>query len=70
VQVNPIGLEHIGWRYYIVWLCVLVSNFTIIFLFYPEVSQSSQRGESPIEHDVMTRITDQKSQLRRSYAII
>lgn len=36
--VNPIGLAAIGWRYYIVWMCVLVSNFTIIFLFYPEVS--------------------------------
>ena len=35
--VNPIGLDAIGWRYYIVWLCVLVSNFTIIFFFYPEV---------------------------------
>ena len=40
--VNPIGLAAIEWRYYIVWLCVLVSNFTIIWLFYPEVSPSRQ----------------------------
>lgn len=36
--VNPIGIEEIGWKYYIVWCVVLVSNFVIIYLFFPEVS--------------------------------
>jgi MFS family permease len=39
--VNPIGIEHIGWKYYIVWCVVLVSNFVIIYLFFPEVSLHS-----------------------------
>jgi Sugar (and other) transporter len=34
--VNPIALDAIAWKYYIVWCCVLVSNFIIIYLFYPE----------------------------------
>lgn len=34
--VNPIALAAIGWRYYIVWTCVLASNFTIIYFFFPE----------------------------------
>lgn len=38
---NPIGLEAIGWKYYIVWCCVLVSNFTIIYFFYPETKKLS-----------------------------
>ncbi|KAJ5297030.1 uncharacterized protein N7443_007923 [Penicillium atrosanguineum] len=33
---NPVGLGAIGWKYYIVWCCVLVSNFTIVYFFYPE----------------------------------
>ncbi|KAJ5928336.1 hypothetical protein N7466_007292 [Penicillium verhagenii] len=38
---NPVGLAAIGWKYYIVWCCVLVSNFTIIFFFYPETKNLS-----------------------------
>ena len=34
--VNPIALEHIKWKYYIVWCCVLVTNFFTIYFFYPE----------------------------------
>jgi sugar porter (SP) family MFS transporter len=34
--VNPIALKAIGWKYYIVWCCMLVSNFLIIYFFYPE----------------------------------
>lgn len=38
---NPIALAAIGWKYYIVWCCVLVSNFLVIFFFYPETSNLS-----------------------------
>jgi hypothetical protein len=36
--VNPVGLDAIGWKYYIVWCCLLVSHFTIVYFVYPEVS--------------------------------
>ena len=38
---NPIALAAIGWKYYIVWCCVLISNFCIIFFFYPETKSLS-----------------------------
>ena len=38
---NPVGLAAIGWKYYIVWCCVLVSNFTLIYFFYPETKNLS-----------------------------
>ncbi|ERS95779.1 hypothetical protein HMPREF1624_07854 [Sporothrix schenckii ATCC 58251] len=38
---NPVGLAAIGWRYYIVWCAVLVSNFVIVFFFYPETKNLS-----------------------------
>lgn len=39
--VNPIGLTAIKWKYYIVWCCVLVSNFLIGYFFYPETKNLS-----------------------------
>jgi sugar porter (SP) family MFS transporter len=39
--VNPIGLEAIAWKYYIVWCCVLISNFLIIYFFFPETKNLS-----------------------------
>jgi sugar porter (SP) family MFS transporter len=39
--VNPIALAAIKWKYYIVWCCVLISNFLIIFFFYPETKKLS-----------------------------
>lgn len=39
--VNPIALASIKWKYYIVWCCVLICNFLIIFFFYPETKNLS-----------------------------
>lgn len=38
---NPIALSAIGWKYYIVWCCMLISNFTVIYFFYPETKNLS-----------------------------
>lgn len=35
--VNPIGLDAIGYKYYILWICLVVSHFVVIYLFFPEV---------------------------------
>lgn len=34
--VNPIGLENIGWRYYIVFCCFLVVFLATTYFFFPE----------------------------------
>ncbi|TKA65102.1 hypothetical protein B0A55_10041 [Friedmanniomyces simplex] len=34
--VNPIGLESIGWRYYIVFCCLLVVFLAVTYFTYPE----------------------------------
>jgi MFS family permease len=38
---NPIALAAIGWKYYIVWCCVLLINFLIMYFFYPETKNLS-----------------------------
>lgn len=34
--VNPIGLENIGWRYYIVFCCFLVVFLATTYFYFPE----------------------------------
>ena len=34
--VNPIALGAIEWKYYIVWCCVLCTNFLTVYHFFPE----------------------------------
>jgi|TARA_R110002003_G_scaffold357_6_gene19128 hypothetical protein len=34
--VNPIALESIGWKYYFVFVVVLVVMFITVYFFYPE----------------------------------
>jgi hypothetical protein len=34
--VNPIGLENIGWKYYIVFCCFLVVIITTVYFTFPE----------------------------------
>lgn len=36
--VNPIAMDAIEWKYYIVYVCILFVEFIIIFFFYPETS--------------------------------
>ncbi|KAL4951185.1 general substrate transporter [Aspergillus filifer] len=33
---NPVAMDAISWRYYIVWCVVIGVNFTLIYLFFPE----------------------------------
>jgi MFS family permease len=33
---NPVAMEAIGWRYYIVWVVIIFINLTLIFFFFPE----------------------------------
>lgn len=33
---NPVAMDSIGWRYYIVWCVVIAFNFSMIWFFFPE----------------------------------
>ena len=45
-EVTPIGINNIGWRYYLVYLCICVSAVITFFFFFPET-----RGRSLEEID-------------------
>lgn len=33
---NPVAMEAISWRYYIVYICVLAVEVVLVFFFFPE----------------------------------
>jgi hypothetical protein len=39
--VNPIGMQNLGWKYYIVYVAWLAVETTIIFFLYPETKGPS-----------------------------
>ncbi|KKY19262.1 putative sugar transporter [Diplodia seriata] len=39
--VNPLGMENIGWRYYIVFCCFLVVFLAVTYVFFPETKGRS-----------------------------
>ncbi|KAK2808090.1 hypothetical protein FQN50_005008 [Emmonsiellopsis sp. PD_5] len=59
--VNPVGLETIGWKYYIVFVCALVLWLAIIYFTFPET-----RGMSLEE---VSQIFDGRQALERTYDI-
>lgn len=38
---NPIGIEDIGWKYYIVFCCLLALFLPVVYLFFPETKGRS-----------------------------
>ncbi|XHG06838.1 hypothetical protein AWENTII_010015 [Aspergillus wentii] len=38
VQVTPVGIENLGWRFYLIWVFFNWFSIPIIYLFYPETS--------------------------------
>ena len=48
VEITPIGIDSIGWRFYIIWTVFNFSFVPIVYFFYPETS-----GRSLEEIDVI-----------------
>ncbi|PKY00220.1 putative MFS sugar transporter [Aspergillus campestris IBT 28561] len=38
VEITPIGIQNIGWRFYIVWTVLNAVFFPIVYFFYPETA--------------------------------
>jgi hypothetical protein len=63
---NPYGMDALGWKYYIVWCCVLVTNFILVYFFYPEtkglsLEEVAIKFDKDEQHDsIQTDQTDSK----------
>ncbi|KAJ2902731.1 hypothetical protein MKZ38_000157 [Zalerion maritima] len=60
-QVNPIAMEAIGWKYYIVFCCILAVLLVIIYFLFPEtkgytLEEISEifEGKQPAKEDIAT----------------
>lgn len=38
VEITPIGIESLGWQFYIIWTVFNAAFVPIVYLFYPETS--------------------------------
>ncbi|KFA79496.1 hypothetical protein S40288_05350 [Stachybotrys chartarum IBT 40288] len=72
-QVNPIAMQAIGWRYYIVFICILAALVVIIYFVFPETKgysleeiQQVFEGGSKVSggklDDIENAETDEKQQ--------
>ena len=41
VEITPIGIDSIGWRFYIIWTVFNFSFIPIVYFFYPETAGRS-----------------------------
>ncbi|KAJ5851787.1 sugar transporter [Penicillium soppii] len=41
VEVTPIGIQNLGWRFYVIWIVLNAVMVPIIYLFYPETAGRS-----------------------------
>ena len=40
-QVSPLGFTHIGWKYYIFFVCSNIFSAAVVWFFYPETKGKS-----------------------------
>jgi hypothetical protein len=41
VEVTPIGIQNLGWRFYIIWIVLNAVIIPTVYLFYPETAGRS-----------------------------
>jgi hypothetical protein len=39
VEITPIGIQNIGWRFYIVWTVLNAAFLPVIYFLYPETGE-------------------------------
>ncbi|VUC30876.1 unnamed protein product [Clonostachys rosea] len=74
VFINPIGLANMGWRIYLVYVCFLAAETTVVYFLYPETFRLSlEDAAKSLENDKATftmvegelsQMTDSKSSER------
>lgn len=38
VEITPVGIQNLGWRFYIVWIALNAGMVPAVYLFYPETA--------------------------------
>lgn len=54
--VNPVGIDNITYRYYIVWCCNLAVELVVVFFFFPETSGYTLEEVAKVFGDDITNV--------------
>jgi sugar porter (SP) family MFS transporter len=57
--VNPIALDAIGWKYYLIFIAILIGTITVISLFFPETKGMTLEEVAGIFDDEVARLNTQ-----------
>lgn len=38
VEITPVGIENIGWKFYIIWIVLNAAMIPTVYVFFPETS--------------------------------
>lgn len=56
--VNPVAMDAIQWKYYIVWVCVIAVELVIAFFFYPETKGHTLETVGQVLGDEVAQIDE------------
>jgi len=66
--VNPIGMENLGWKYYIVFCCFLVVFLIVTYFFFPETKGRSLEEIAEIFDGPAAAVDSQDMEKERVYS--
>lgn len=49
VEITPIGIQNLGWRFWIVWTVTNALFFPVIYFFYPETGEFLYLAEAAVD---------------------
>jgi predicted MFS family arabinose efflux permease len=57
LQSAPTAFANIGWKYYLVFICITATLFVVVWLYFPEVSNTSVLGRRKAGREIERRET-------------
>ncbi|RAQ54650.1 hypothetical protein AFGD_003823 [Aspergillus flavus] len=54
VEITPIGIENIGWKFWIVWTVFNAACLPVIYLFYPETANRTLEDIDACDPDAIS----------------
>ncbi|GLA08972.1 hypothetical protein AnigIFM60653_010776 [Aspergillus niger] len=80
VEITPIGIQNLGWRFYMIWIVLNAAMVPVIYVFYPETAGRTledmdeyYRGNPPLfvcfDREAISRKRPERYQVRDEHVI-
>lgn len=65
VEITPVGIQNIGWRFYLVWAVLNLVNACIVWCFYPETGSLQLEAVDQVFTDNFDDVMEKPSGIRK-----